>query len=63
MSLEDAGPDDQTKLREIAEISEKICTPWEQDFIESLLEWEGDFTDKQRDVLSRIYEKACRSPY
>ena len=51
---------------EIMEVSDKICSPWEIDFMESLgscLENGRAISDKQRAVLERIYDKACRSDY
>lgn len=33
-------------------------TKWEDDFIESILKWRGDLTDKQSACLRKIYEKA-----
>jgi len=51
---------------EIIEVSDKICTEWEIDFLESIgphLKHVGAISDKQRAVLERIYAKACRSPY
>jgi hypothetical protein len=39
---------------------EEILTDWEIDFLNSLLEWENDFTERQDDVLERILLKVRR---
>lgn len=53
------------KVAEIDEVAEKICNDWEQDFLESMMEYgPGDsYTDKQKAVIDKLYEKACQSPY
>jgi len=59
-------PDTRTKIEEINEIAEKICTEWEYEFMESITEQyeeRGSLTEKQEDILNRIYKKACESPY
>ena len=56
----------QQMYDEIMEISDRICSEWEIDFLESIgprLEHTGQISDKQRDVLERIYDKACKSAY
>ena len=53
--------DYRQKVEEIAEVANELCTEWEINFIESVQEWTGDFTDKQKAVIDRIYEKACAS--
>ena len=53
-------------IEEIMEVSDLICSPWEIDFMESIkgyIERFGILTDKQRETLERIYQKACDSPY
>jgi hypothetical protein len=50
---------------EIEEVSSKICSAWEIDFLESIRvrveSW--TLTENQQKVLKRIYEKACKSDY
>ena len=56
----------QQMYDEIMEVSDEICSPWEIDFLESigaLLDRGIELSDKQRDVLERIYGKACRSAH
>lgn len=56
----------QTLYDEIEEISDEICTPWEIDFLTSIaftLGQGSELTPRQRSVLERIYDKACRSAY
>jgi hypothetical protein len=56
--------DTRTKIEEINDIAEKICTEWEYDFMESITEQfeeRGSLTEKQEDILNRIYKKAKRS--
>ena len=36
---------------------EELLTAREVDFLNSLLEWEGDFTERQDEVLERIMDK------
>jgi hypothetical protein len=50
-------------LTEIAEVYEEVCSEWEINFVDSLLDWDGDFTEKQKAVLEKIYDKVCESPY
>ena len=59
-------PEIRTMIEEINEIIEKICTEWEYDFMESITEQfdsRGILTEKQQEILERIYKKACESPY
>ena len=56
-------PDYHTQVEEIAEVIEDIGNSWECDFIADMLDWTGDFTDKQKDVIDRLYKRACESPY
>jgi len=59
-------PDVRTMIEEINDIAEKICTEWEYDFMGSITEQfdsRGTLTDKQQEILERIYKKACESPY
>jgi len=56
--------DNQTKIEEIMEIADEILTEWERDFMESISQRDPDsLTEKQQNVLDKIYDKACRSPY
>lgn len=55
-------PDHRTMLTEIAEVYEEVCSEWEINFVDSLLDWDGDFTEKQKAVLEKIYDKVCESP-
>lgn len=54
-------------VREIHEIAYKICNEWEMNFIQDMrkkvVEGGDQFTPKQKAVIERLYEKACRSPY
>ena len=56
-------PDHRQKVKECQEVAAKCCTQWECDFLDSMDEWEGDFTEKQKAIIDRIYEKVCKSPY
>ena len=59
-------PDIRTMIEEINEIASEICTEWEYDFMESITEQfeeRGTLTEKQQEVLGRIYKKACDSPH
>lgn len=51
------------KVEEITEIVEKICSEWEMEFLESMEEWKGEYTEKQKAVIDRLYQRACESPY
>ena len=51
------------KVEEIDEVKEQICSDWEQSFIESMMEWEGEYTEKQASVINKLYTRACNSPY
>ena len=56
---------DSQMYEEIMEVSDKICSEWEIDFLESIKpRVEGGMLSlKQQDVLTRIYKKACDSRY
>ena len=50
------------KIQEIAEIADKILNEWEINFIESVSE--RDFlTQPQKDIINKLYQRACESPY
>jgi hypothetical protein len=36
---------------------ESGLTAWEIDFLDSLHEWQGDFTPKQTETLQKIYDR------
>ena len=55
---------DLDKVYEISEIASEICTEWECEFLESVQEQllaKRELSDKQRKVLDKLYEKACRA--
>lgn len=59
-------PDMRTIIEEINDIAEKICTEWEYDFMMSITEQfeeRGSLTEKQEEIVRRIYKKAVESPY
>jgi len=56
-------PDYRQKIQEIEEVAHQVCTEWECGFIEEMIQWEGEYTSKQKDVIDRIYRKVCDSPY
>ena len=54
------------KVEEIVEVLDKlhdegIITDWEFEFMESIKTRGAGLSDKQIDVLDRIYEKVCKS--
>ncbi len=51
------------KVEEIEEVISKIGNQWECEFIDDMTTWDGEHTDKQKAVIDRLYEKACKSPY
>jgi len=54
---------DAEENQELRELLEEVCdvesglTVWEVDFIESLCEWEGFFTDPQAAALRKIHAR------
>lgn len=59
-------PDMRTMIEEINEIAEEICTEWEYDFMGSVTEQfeeKGQLSEKQTEIVERIYKKAVDSPY
>jgi hypothetical protein len=52
----------QEKVKQIAEVIEEIGTEWECNFIESMQEWRGEYTDSQEAIIEKLWEKACESP-
>lgn len=38
---------------------ESGLSQWEMEFIESLSNWDGVFTGKQAETLTKIYDKLC----
>lgn len=54
---------DLDKVYEIMEIATEICTEWECEFLESIRDQLADkreLSSKQKKVLDKLYEKACR---
>ena len=43
-------------LEEVDNMDEDV-TEWETDFINTLMDWEGCFTVKQAEILTKIHEK------
>lgn len=56
-------PNNREMISEIMEVYGDVCTEWEIEFIDSLNDWDGKFTEKQQAVLERIYKKVCDSEY
>ena len=54
---------DRQKVKEIAEIADKICNEWEINFIENMKTWRGSYTSGQRETIDKLYKRACDSPY
>jgi hypothetical protein len=58
----DIQPDNQRELRQMLDdllALDEGLTNWEMDFIDSLHNWKGCFTEKQADRLSAIWNKLC----
>lgn len=57
------------KIREILEVADKLVgdgyiNEWERGFcVSNAARAEKNFTEKQKKILSEIYEKVCKSPY
>ena len=61
---ESAEPDLHKKVAEIAEVVGEVrFSNWEEAFLESMMEWKGDFTDKQTEVINRLYKRVCELPF
>ena len=59
-------PDILTMLEEINEVAEDVCSEWEYEFMQSVTEQyeeRGSLSEKQEEILERIYKKACDSDY
>ena len=55
-----------TKVEECLEVAPEVCTEWEIDFLESVevqMEDGRSMSDKQEELIDRIYKKVCQSPY
>ena len=52
----------EQKIEEIAEIADKILNEWEINFIESVSDREF-LTQPQKDIIDKLYQRACESPY
>ena len=53
-------------IEEINEVAEDVCSEWEYSFMESITEQfeeRGSLSEKQEEILERIYKKACDSDY
>ena len=50
-------------VEEIGEVIDKIGTQWECEFIDSMDSWGDDYTEKQEEIIRKLYKKACDSPY
>ena len=55
------------KLEEISEVKRQLfdggyINQWEYDFCRDVMK-RDTLSDKQKDVIDRIYDKACKSPY
>ena len=63
------APDEATGLTprqmvdEIDEVAWDVCSEWEVNFIESVQQWQGDYSPKQEEVIRRIYKKVCASDF
>jgi len=50
--------------KEYQELVEDLCnlteglTNWECDFVSSMLDWEGEYTENQKTTIEKIYDKA-----
>lgn len=56
-------PDHRQKVAESQEVANQVLTQWECDFLDSMDAWKGAFTEKQKEVIDKIYKKVCESPY
>ena len=45
-------------VSDLCELDEGL-SGWEIEFIDSLSEWDGDFTDGQAEKLERVWKKRC----
>ncbi len=55
-------PDYPKMVKEIAEVASDVLTEWECGFIEDQTGRQS-FSEKQRDIIDRIYEKVCNSSF
>ena len=55
------------KIEEIMEVADQVLSNWERDFCEDINRKSeyilNSLTEKQQDVLDRIYKKVCNSPF
>ena len=55
------------KIEEIMEVADQVLSNWERDFCEDISRKSeyilNSLTEKQQDVLDRIYQKVCNSPF
>ena len=45
-------------LEELENCSDQL-SGWEVDFVDSLQNWDGDFTERQEEVLEDMYDNHC----
>jgi hypothetical protein len=55
----------ETMYQEIVEVSDKVCSVWEIDFLDSIEPriLRETLSDKQKAILERIYDKVCKSHF
>jgi len=52
------------KIEEIYEVREEVLTEWEIGFIENVRgRPEISLSEKQIEIIKKLYEKVCKSPY
>lgn len=57
-------PNLETAVEEIMEVRDDLCNEWEYEFIQSIaeqLDINLTLSEKQEEIVWRIYEKACNS--
>ena len=54
---------DKEKVMQIAEVICQIGTEWEVEFIENLQLWKGEYTEKQKAIIEKLWKKACESEF
>lgn len=45
-------------VSELCEVEEGLSN-WEVDFVDSVSEWSGDYTEKQSATIVKLYERVC----
>lgn len=56
-------PDHGTMISEIIEVASDALNEWECHFMESIQERSRALTDRQADMLERLYAKVCGGPH